>query len=149
MAQALLRGVDVRRPAGMAALALVAALAMTGWDMVMDPPMVAAGAWVWEQGGPYFGVPRQNYFGWVLNTFLIYLAFNATQRIGAKADEPPYRFGGVFAALPVAIYVLFAVEYLMPGRMPALTVVAVFSMLMPGLLALMRIGLPAASAKPV
>jgi putative membrane protein len=25
-----------------------------------------------EQGGPYFGVPLRNYFGWVLTTFVIY-----------------------------------------------------------------------------
>jgi putative membrane protein len=146
VAQALLRGVDVRRPLGMAALALIAALAMTGWDMVMDPPMIASGNWVWEDGGPYFGVPLQNYFGWVLNTFLIYLAFNAADRVATKRDGVAYRFGGLFAALPVVLYTLFALEYLAPGRLPALRVVAVFSMLTPGVLALFRLALPAGSA---
>lgn len=144
VAQALLRGVDVRRPAGLVFVALIAAFAMTGWDMVMDPPMVASGNWIWEDGGPYFGVPLHNYFGWVLNTFLVYLAFGASSGSSVKRDEPVYRFGGVFAALPVVIYALFSLEYVVPGRLPPLIVIAVFSMLVPGLLALMRLILPAA-----
>jgi uncharacterized membrane protein len=137
--------VDVRRPLGMVALGLVAALAMTGWDMVMDPPMVLARNWIWEDGGPYFGVPLQNYVGWVLNTFVIYLCFDAADQATAKREGAAYRFGGLFAALPVVLYALFALEYLAPGRLPPLKVVAVFSMLAPGLLALIRVALPAAS----
>ncbi|MEI9926407.1 MAG: carotenoid biosynthesis protein [Sphingomonas sp.] len=147
VAQSLLRGVDVRRPAGMVALALFSALAMTGWDMVMDPPMVRGGVWVWEQGGPYFGVPLHNYLGWVLNTFVIYLAFDAADQATARRDGAAYRFGGIFAALPVVIYTLFAVEYLVPGRLPPLILVAVFSMLMPAALALVRLVLPAADGR--
>jgi uncharacterized membrane protein len=147
VAQALLRGVDVRRPAGMVALALLSALAMTGWDMVMDPPMVRAGVWVWHEGGPYFGVPLQNYFGWVANTFVIYLVFDALDQATARRDGAAYRFGGLFAALPVLIYTLFALQYLRPDRMPPLIIISVFSMLMPGALALARLVLPAAGEK--
>ncbi|WP_049974170.1 carotenoid biosynthesis protein [Azospirillum sp. B4] len=141
VALALLRGLDLRRPAGVAVLALVAALAMTGWDMVMDPPMAAAGNWVWEDGGPYFGVPLQNYAGWILTTFLVYLAYHAAT--GDRGDV--YRFGRAFAALPVVVYTLFSLEYLVPGRFPALAAVAVYSMLMPGVLALVRLASPARS----
>jgi uncharacterized membrane protein len=42
-ARALLRGVDRSTVTGNAALAVVAAGVMTGWDMVMDPGMAAAG----------------------------------------------------------------------------------------------------------
>lgn len=38
-------------------LALLAAMAMTAWDLGMDPQMVASGHWVWTQGGAYFGIP--------------------------------------------------------------------------------------------
>lgn len=140
VAQSLLSDVDVRRPVGVVALALIAALTMTGWDMVMDPPMIAHGNWIWEQGGPYFGVPLHNYFGWVLTTFLVYLAFALTDR--SKGDGPAYRFGGLFAALPVVIYTLFAVEYVVPGREEPLILIAVFTMLFPGALALARLVLP-------
>lgn len=49
--------------------AALAAVAMTAWDLAMDPMMVAAGHWVWEQPGAYFGVPIQNFWGWWLTTF--------------------------------------------------------------------------------
>jgi putative membrane protein len=141
VAQALLRGVDVRRPAGMVALALFSALAMTGWDMVMDPPMARAGIWVWEDGGAYFGVPLHNYFGWLANTFVIYLAFGVVDRAIARKKTAAYRFAGLFAALPVLVYGLFALQYLTPGRNQPLIAIAVFSMLMPGMLALARLAL--------
>jgi putative membrane protein len=140
--QALLRGIDLRGPLGALTLALLSALAMTGWDMVMDPPMAAHHNWIWEDGGPYFGVPLRNYFGWVLNTFVIYLAFDGIDRLTAKRDAAVYPFGGVFAALPVILYAFFAIEYLAPGRLEPLRVIAVFTMLMPGTVALARALLP-------
>lgn len=47
-------------------------LAMTAWDLVMDPMMVAGGHWVWEVDGPYFGIPLQNFLGWWATTFFSY-----------------------------------------------------------------------------
>ncbi len=48
---------------------LVGALAMTGWDVFLDPQMVAAGHWAWEHPTPALpgvpGVPLTNYAGWV------------------------------------------------------------------------------------
>ncbi|HWQ05440.1 MAG TPA: carotenoid biosynthesis protein [Longilinea sp.] len=49
--------------------AALGAVAMTAWDLAMDPIMVAAGHWVWEQPGAYFGIPVQNFWGWWLTTF--------------------------------------------------------------------------------
>lgn len=135
VAQALLRGVDIRSITGVTVRAVIAALVMTGWDMVMDPGMARAGTWVWEGGGPYFGVPLRNYLGWIVTTFLIYWAVGwlwrrAELRITAR---------GVFAALPVIVYAFFAVRYMTPSEIPALQMVAVFSMGMPGFLALVRV----------
>lgn len=144
VAQAALRGRDLQGLAGMVALALLSALAMTGWDMVMDPPMIRAGAWVWHDGGPYFGVPLRNYVGWVGNTFLIYLVFASIDRLLSKREGAGYHFGSLFAALPVAVYALFAVSYVSPHRAPPLTLIAVFTMVGPALFALMQLILPPA-----
>jgi lycopene beta-cyclase len=48
---------------------LVSALAMTAWDLYLDPQKVAWGMWVWPgvEGG-YFGIPWSNYAGWLLTT---------------------------------------------------------------------------------
>ena len=50
----------------------IAALAMTAWDLSLDPRMVADGAWVWRNGGAYFGIPLTNFAGWFITSALIY-----------------------------------------------------------------------------
>ena len=49
----------------------MSALAMTAWDLVMDPMMVAWGMWVWENPSGYFGIPWSNFLGWLLVTALV------------------------------------------------------------------------------
>jgi len=135
VARTLTRGVDKRSAAGLAGQALIAAMVMTAWDTVMDPGMAAAGNWVWEHGGAYFGVPVQNYFGWLLTTFLVYLGagwlWRGEDRIAGVSKS--------FAALPVIVYAFYGLSYTMPRPIPALQVVALFAMGMPALLALLQV----------
>lgn len=49
----------------------VSALAMTAWDLFLDPQMVAWGFWEWQEYGAYFGIPLVNYFGWLLTAGMI------------------------------------------------------------------------------
>jgi putative membrane protein len=57
-------------------LPLVASFIMVAWDLAQDPVWgTILHAWKWHDGGPWFGVPISNYFGWYLTVFLIYLAF--------------------------------------------------------------------------
>jgi uncharacterized membrane protein len=56
-------------------VAALGGIIMTAWDLAMDPLMVSGGHWVWDQPGAYFGVPLQNYWGWWLTTFVIFLLF--------------------------------------------------------------------------
>jgi lycopene beta-cyclase len=51
----------------------VSALALTAWDLFLDPQMVAWGFWVWENPSGYFGIPWTNYAGWLLTGALITL----------------------------------------------------------------------------
>ncbi|MBK8134421.1 MAG: carotenoid biosynthesis protein [Chloroflexi bacterium] len=44
--------------------AALTGLAMTAWDLYLDPQMVGWGFWTWEQSGPYFGIPLSNFAGW-------------------------------------------------------------------------------------
>ena len=146
-ARAMLKGVDKRSPGGIAALALIAALVMTAWDTVMDPGMAAAGNWIWEQGGPYFGVPLRNYFGWVLTTFLVYCGAGLIWRWTARkrSSKAMNYAAGVskgLASLPLVVYFVFGVRYVTAGRILALHVVALFAMVVPGLLALVQTWMP-------
>lgn len=43
------------------------ALAVTAWDVFLDPQMVGEGYWRWEAASPAFrGIPLVNYLGWML-----------------------------------------------------------------------------------
>lgn len=50
-----------RRPARRA---LIAAGALTAWDVFLDPRMVREGYWRWPGGGRYEDVPASNFLGW-------------------------------------------------------------------------------------
>jgi putative membrane protein len=78
-------GWPVGTPAGrghLVRLALIGALVMTAWDLVVDPILSGptVGAWVWERGGPYYGVPLQNSLGWIVTTFTVYLLYRSVER---------------------------------------------------------------------
>lgn len=133
--RAILRDIDMHSFAGQAALAIIAALAITGWDMVMDPGMAAAHNWIWEQEGPYFGVPLRNYVGWIVTTFIIYSLAGMIWR-RKKREHPAAK---TFSALPVVLYAFYALRYVLANHIAALKAVAVFSMGLPGLLALIQL----------
>jgi putative membrane protein len=130
-----LHGASTYSLGGVTALAVIAAFVMTAWDTVMDPGMAAAGNWVWEQGGPYFGVPLRNYFGWMLTTFFVYWIAGYAWRGVKRTSSATLSF----EALPVIVYAFFALRYVMASSIPALQLVALFSMGLPAMLALMKI----------
>jgi putative membrane protein len=49
----------------------ISALAMTAWDLFLDPMMVTWEMWDWDSPGSYFGIPWINYFGWMLVSVLL------------------------------------------------------------------------------
>jgi putative membrane protein len=68
----------VRIPGGagdLIGLALIGALVMTATDLMVDPILSGPSFrdWVWDTAGHYYGVPVQNYFGWIATAFVIHL----------------------------------------------------------------------------
>lgn len=52
---------------------LVASFIMVMWDMSMDPARsTLRHAWIWQDGGGYFGVPFSNFMGWFLCVYTIF-----------------------------------------------------------------------------
>jgi uncharacterized membrane protein len=50
---------------------VIGAFAMTVWDLALDRATSTINhAWIWENGGGFFGVPLVNFLGW---TFTVYL----------------------------------------------------------------------------
>ncbi len=136
VAEAMLRAVDVRSFPGITVLAALSAMVMTAWDMVMDPAMSVLGRnWVWERGGIYFGVPRHNYLGWLLTTFVVYWLVGLLWRI----DESKTTAARTFAALPVIVYAFFTLRYVATNSFPSLQVVAFVARGRPAFVALVQI----------
>lgn len=47
-------------------------------DLLLEPvAWLVRGYWIWESGGPYYGVPSQNFLGWFMTAFLITLGLCA------------------------------------------------------------------------
>jgi uncharacterized membrane protein len=57
-------------------LPLAASFVMTAWDFSMDAVWADIDhAWVWRNGGSYYGVPTSNFFGWFLTVYIFYQLF--------------------------------------------------------------------------
>ena len=62
---------------------LLAGLAFTAWDLLLDPQMVAWDLWIWHTPGGYFGIPWSNYVGW-LGTAVLLTALIRPQNLPIK-----------------------------------------------------------------
>jgi len=51
--------------------ATISALALTAWDLFLDPQMVSWNFWLWDHPVGYFGIPWINYFGWFITAFIV------------------------------------------------------------------------------
>jgi uncharacterized membrane protein len=91
----------------------IAALAMTAWDLSLDPRMVADGAWVWFDGGEYFGIPLSNFLGWIITSMLIFTVWKAIDVLvhsGYTHTPEPMTTTHIrmtaHATLPIAAYII-------------------------------------------
>lgn len=65
---------------GPVARTVIAALALTAWDVALDPQMVGLGFWTWPDGGAYVGIPLQNFLGWFLVGLLVFGTWSLVRR---------------------------------------------------------------------
>ena len=91
---------------------VIAGALMVAWDLCLDPIKSAIeGAWVWEGGGAYHGVPMANFLGWFLTVFLICLLF-AVYLYRARANIPVGQNRIYWSLVPV-MYLGLALPYLL------------------------------------
>lgn len=58
------------------ALPTIASFILVVWDMVLDPcASTIDGAYIWHEGGGFFGVPLSNFLGWYLCVWLFFQLF--------------------------------------------------------------------------
>src|SRR5438132_9114579 len=61
------------------AVPLVASFVMVAWDFCLDPIASTINhAWIWKDGGGYFGVPFSNYLGWSFTVYIFFQLFACT-----------------------------------------------------------------------
>jgi uncharacterized membrane protein len=95
---------------GRLAIAAVGGLAMTAWDLVMDPLMVQGGHWKWEVEGAYFGIPVQNFWGWWLTTFLAIFIYQSLEKFVRGVKEP-----SIEVSWAILLYILIGVSNICTG----------------------------------
>jgi len=115
-------------------LAFLSAMVMTAWDLAVDPILSGIGMWVWVDGGSYFGVPVQNFAGWMLTTFTIYLVYRLWERRVGLHPLGPATVS--LAWMPLLAY---GGQILRTFRYPAMGLIACFAMGFPLLAAAGRI----------
>lgn len=92
------------------AVVLVAAFVMVMWDLSMDPARATVHqAWIWHDGGAYFGVPFVNFAGWFLCVATIFAAFALWLKRSAAAGvaRPDKAAQGQSVGLYAAIFTEF------------------------------------------
>ena len=119
-------------------LSFLSAAVMTAWDLVVDPLLSGPNmqAWIWEQGGPYFGIPLQNYIGWMLTTFTVYLIYRLFERrINPRPIGP---LTTAVTAMPLIAYGAVMISNSLAGP-EALRVIGPFVMGIPLIVAAARL----------
>ncbi|WP_245789688.1 carotenoid biosynthesis protein [Streptosporangium canum] len=84
-------------PGNRAARVVLGALALTAWDLFLDPQMIRLGLWTWHDPGLYRGVPISNFAGWLVVSLLVMVL------IEVIVADPGARSAGL-----VAIYTVMA-----------------------------------------
>ena len=54
------------------------AVALTAWDLFLDPQMVGEGYWRWDRRGSYAGIPLSNYAGWLVTSAAVMAVLDVT-----------------------------------------------------------------------
>ena len=120
-------------------LSLLSAVVMTAWDLVIDPYLSGPTqqAWIWEKGGPYYGVPLQNFGGWLLTTFTIYMLYRLFEY-----KVQPYLADKVtfpFMLMPLIAYGIMMIANIIPGEPADLRIIGPIVMGLPLAIALKRL----------
>jgi uncharacterized membrane protein len=124
-------------------LSFLSAVMMTAWDLVVDPYLSGPTerAWIWEDGGQYFGVPLHNFGGWLLTTFTIYFIFRLLSerkfQMCPSRRRPPLTTPIIL--LPLISYGTIMIANIIPGEPPELRIIGPIVMGIPLAIAATRL----------
>ncbi len=123
---------------GIATAGLLTALVMSAWDLTTDPVMAGqVRAWIWVDGGPYFGIPFSNFSGWILVVWCICVLYRTIEvRVPVAPLGAPRRW---LALGPLIGYGTMALCDSAVGLPQATRLLPVFAMGIPLLAASIRL----------
>ena len=108
---------DVRRESNALttfAVPFIASFVMVMWDLCFDPTASTVNhAWIWEQGGGYFGVPLTNYLGWFLTVYLFLQLFALYLRFRSAGHEHTLTLPRSYHAQAVVMYGVMGLTYVL------------------------------------
>jgi putative membrane protein len=121
-------------------MGIIAGLIMAALDLIIDPVMVAMGAWSWSGGGLYYGIPLWNYEGWIEITSVTFVFYSIYLQIIKKSQiyiggEKQSRYTLFVVVLYLASFIVFG----MYAVVEQVTYVIPWAMMTMGLLAAMVI----------
>ena len=122
-------------------LSFLSAVIMTAWDLVVDPYLSGPTerAWIWEDGGQYFGVPLHNFGGWLLTTFTIYFVFRLLSERKFQMHTSRRPLTTSIILLPLISYGATMIANIIPGEPPELQIIGPIVMGIPLVIAATRL----------
>jgi putative membrane protein len=95
---------------------LLASFIMLAWDLSMEADWSTVDrAWIWRDGGPFFGVPLSNFFGWYLTAFLFFQGF----AIYCRSNAPvPFSVPRCYWRSAIVLYTVCAMGNLLILQLP-------------------------------
>lgn len=119
-------------------MGIIAGLIMASLDLIIDPVMVAIGAWSWQVAGIYYGIPLWNYEGWIEITAVTFVFYSVYLHIIKKSQ---IYIGGEkqlkYTLLVVALYLASLIVFGTYAVREQVTYVIPWAMMMMGLFAIM------------
>jgi uncharacterized membrane protein len=82
-------------------------VALTAWDLFLDPQMVGEGYWKWAAHGAYRGIPLSNYLGWLVAGAAVMAVLEVVLPPGDDADPVLVGEYGVMAAMETVGFAAF------------------------------------------
>jgi hypothetical protein len=114
----LILGCRYKSPTGARVILLpaLASFLMLAWDFSMEADWSTVDrAWIWRDGGPFYGVPLSNFFGWYLTAYFFYQAFALYCRAKPLVWWPSSR---IYWRAPILLYGICAAGNLLILRLP-------------------------------
>ena len=93
-------------------MGIIAGMITTALDLIIDPVMVAMGAWSWSNGGSYYGIPLWNYEGWIEISAVTFVLYSIYLQIIKKSQiyiggEKQSRYTLIVVVLYLASLIIF------------------------------------------